>query len=349
MSTAIGAIYDTAAIIDRRRPVALDPQSSADVAAEAIMAFCRELLVPFGLGITVACLDELGQGVHDRDRRPDRWHHFLRRTPLPPDVSADPFYVDADITEVPEIDTERIRTTARALLDQSCQHVQGTTLAWTEMYVTSAWVRLVGHRPDAQTVVVDDLDGHRLALEVPVTMHDGVAGIAGPLATVGGPPIRLQVYNDGWELTLRIEVGWSLWHREGLPGRDALDLALARLAVQGWVGDEQRSQRATGEDDVREYAGSYVLATEMSALWPDGGRGPWWIAPRVLDGHAQLRDDGRGGARARVRLRGRLSPPGSYGHFGGYDHELEVTEVVSVEPMEPPPLPDLFPDELRDG
>lgn len=348
MSTAIGVIYNTAAIIERRRPVAHDEQATADVAADAIMAFSRHLLVPFGLGVTVACLDEVGEGVHDPDRRPDRWHRFLRRTPLPHDVSADPFYIDADIIEVPVIDAERIRATARELLGQSCDHVADTTLAWTEVYVTSAWVRLVGHRPDAQTVVVDDLDGHRLELEVPVTLHDGVAGIAGRLATVGGAPIQLHVYNDGAQLTLRIEVGWSLWHREGLPGRDALDLALARLAVQGWVGDERRTRRAVG-DDVREYAGSYVLATEMSALWPDGDRGPWWIAPRVLEGHPQLLDDGRGSARARVRLRGRLSPPGGYGHFGMYDRELEVTEVLSVEPMEPPAPPDWLPEELRGG
>lgn len=108
MSTAIGVIHNTAAIIERRRPVAHDEPASADLAADAIMAFSRDLLVPFGLGVTVAC---------------------------------------------PVIDAERIRAATRELLDQCCEHVAGTTLAWTEMHVTSAWVRLVGHRPDAQAVV----------------------------------------------------------------------------------------------------------------------------------------------------------------------------------------------------
>lgn len=239
---ADGVIYSSMPMLERQRRAFAEGAASADEAASAqaairaLEAFCPEVLCPLDFGVTVACLDGAGEGVHDPDHRPEEWHRYLRARDIADELDVGPLYRDATVVEVEAVDGDAMRAAVTHLLDQSCDHRRGTALAWTEMYVAAAWLPLPGQARlgDRRSLLLDDLDGHRLALDVPLAERDGDLWVGGPLRTVGGVPLELHVYNDGALLQLRIWVRWSLWWKQDQPGRRVIDGVLDRLSEDGW-------------------------------------------------------------------------------------------------------------------
>ena len=92
---------------------------------------------------------------------------------------------------------------------------------------------------------------------------------------------------------------------------------------------------------VGEFAGVFYLGFEQSEFVPKGGAVRWedgtercvrgaWVEFSDRD----ARDPFRGGM-YRVRWRGKLTGPGSYGHCGRSDYSLEVTEVLGASEILP--------------
>ena len=84
------------------------------------------------------------------------------------------------------------------------------------------------------------------------------------------------------------------------------------------------------------HEGGFVSGFETSAFYPCGSDEQWWVvadSAAWAELHAPSARIDSGGYRtvtAFVRVRGRVSPPGEYGHVGAYDRELEVSEVLEV-------------------
>ena len=87
------------------------------------------------------------------------------------------------------------------------------------------------------------------------------------------------------------------------------------------------------------FVGTYQGGPEQSAFFLDGNcsRMPFWYnAPDyvALDIKARLQSMGKPAA-LRLKVLGKLSPSGKYGHLGGYPRQLDVTRIVSAGPAEP--------------
>lgn len=84
------------------------------------------------------------------------------------------------------------------------------------------------------------------------------------------------------------------------------------------------------------HAGRYESGFETSAFYPCGSDEQWWVTAdsvawaRLHSPPARVDSSGYLEAVAFVRLRGRVSPPGEYGHVGAYDREIRVGAVMEV-------------------
>jgi hypothetical protein len=80
------------------------------------------------------------------------------------------------------------------------------------------------------------------------------------------------------------------------------------------------------------FQGTHLTAFENSAFTPDGSDEVWWLSgnlqplPYVPQGSSN-----KFGESYRVRVYGRLSPIGSYGHLGSYQRELVVERIIEYE------------------
>lgn len=80
---------------------------------------------------------------------------------------------------------------------------------------------------------------------------------------------------------------------------------------------------------AQHFSGTLYWGFETSAFRTDDGQGPYWLTgdevwPQVV---APLQGHGPWG-RVHLVVEGELSPPGQYGHLGGYARELHVTRVI---------------------
>ncbi|MET0181858.1 MAG: hypothetical protein ABW199_03120 [Caulobacterales bacterium] len=98
---------------------------------------------------------------------------------------------------------------------------------------------------------------------------------------------------------------------------------------------------ATSAAEPQRWAGIYTFQFETSSIRPDGSSENWWVSSADEHVQAQLRHAlEKSGARppwgrARVTIEGNLSAPGHYGHMAAYDHEIDVTRVVSSQALSP--------------
>jgi hypothetical protein len=111
-----------------------------------------------------------------------------------------------------------------------------------------------------------------------------------------------------------------------------LFLILAALACQTLV-------PTTGE-----FEGTYSSGFEVSAFVPCEGVNPgpgyvpaYWLngTPEFYDQYYALvqsseNDPIIGSLSVYVRFKGELSPSGTYGHLGAYEHEITVTELLEM-------------------
>lgn len=107
--------------------------------------------------------------------------------------------------------------------------------------------------------------------------------------------------------------------------RRFLPLPLLALALAG-------ACATAGAGGNTEYAGLYAQGFEVDSFRPCGSPEKWW----VVQGE-ELRERYRQVAtqpyeEVYVVVRGRVGPPGRYGHLGGYSRQLSMTEVVQVRP-----------------
>lgn len=122
----------------------------------------------------------------------------------------------------------------------------------------------------------------------------------------------------------------------GRGGRLSTALAVALFLTAGPAcGQEAASFRGPGH---------YVTGFETSEFVPcapEHANERWWLAgdsavyPALQDAaYGAVPADERKGrtGRAFVRLRGRITPPGRYGHMGAYEREIEVAEVLDARP-----------------
>lgn len=88
------------------------------------------------------------------------------------------------------------------------------------------------------------------------------------------------------------------------------------------------------------HAGRYESGFEASAFYPCGSDEQWWLTAdsaswaRLHAPPARIDSGGYREATAFVRVRGRVTGPGEFGHMGAYDRELTVTEVLEVRAPE---------------
>lgn len=102
-------------------------------------------------------------------------------------------------------------------------------------------------------------------------------------------------------------------------------LTLSLLALLG-------ACAVTGTGGSTEYAGLYSQGFEVDSFQPCGSPEKWW----VTEGE-ELRERYRQAGvqpydRVYVVVRGRVGPPGRYGHLGAYARELRVERVVELRP-----------------
>lgn len=87
----------------------------------------------------------------------------------------------------------------------------------------------------------------------------------------------------------------------------------------------------------KTYTGVYTFAEEHAGFRADGNDEEWWVsgkqgdlnmavARRLADGSTIFE------GKARVTLRGLVSPKGHYGHCGLWSRQIVVTKVISVVP-----------------
>lgn len=88
---------------------------------------------------------------------------------------------------------------------------------------------------------------------------------------------------------------------------------------------------ASAPASTPRYAGTFDWRFETSSFRPDAGGGPYWLSAETVweDVVAPIQRSGRGPwGCVHLVVEGELSPPGHYGHLGGYDHQLRVTRVI---------------------
>ena len=109
-------------------------------------------------------------------------------------------------------------------------------------------------------------------------------------------------------------------------------LAIVAVALSCHDSEAPTAQAAT-------YQGFFRAGFEVEAFVPCGSTEQWWVLPPadLSQRYAQL-----GLAEyepAFVAVDGILSAPGTYGHLGAYNRELEVTKVVAVHVPTPGDCP----------
>lgn len=93
--------------------------------------------------------------------------------------------------------------------------------------------------------------------------------------------------------------------------------------------------------ELPAYQGHYTTGFETSSFRPCAAEHEderWWLAAdsaswaELTDGVYGPRKEEAGWAfgRAFVRVRGKITETGRYGHMGGYDREIHVTDVLLV-------------------
>lgn len=78
-----------------------------------------------------------------------------------------------------------------------------------------------------------------------------------------------------------------------------------------------------------QYSGFYVRSFEVSSFHPCSSEEQWYAIGEPLTS-AYLNCGVRYGDSAYVVLYGTVSPPGSYGHLGGWDRKFYVSEVFEM-------------------
>ncbi len=83
------------------------------------------------------------------------------------------------------------------------------------------------------------------------------------------------------------------------------------------------------------FQGYYTKGFEVSSFTPDGIEEEWWldgsIGKIVNQMIAPKNETSKIKSPAYIVVRGKLSPPGNYGHLGHYNRELVVEEVIEVK------------------
>ena len=81
---------------------------------------------------------------------------------------------------------------------------------------------------------------------------------------------------------------------------------------------------------TEEFRGTYFVGDESNGFAPCGKSESWWV---------NFSDSARETLRSKkitgwghwpMRVRGTLSPPGHYGHLGGYPRQLHVEQVIAI-------------------
>lgn len=90
------------------------------------------------------------------------------------------------------------------------------------------------------------------------------------------------------------------------------------------------------EDDLTsqdEFEGYYAYGFETSAFVPCGVKEQWWVTPAngeigqaLVNGYQELTGSQNRAVYARVR--GTITPKGSYGHLGMFQRGITVNEIV---------------------
>ncbi|MCC7164726.1 MAG: hypothetical protein IT331_19680 [Anaerolineae bacterium] len=94
----------------------------------------------------------------------------------------------------------------------------------------------------------------------------------------------------------------------------------------------------TNPDDLMNqdlFEGFYSFGFETSAFTPCGVKEHWWVGPandEVGQELVRAREAAASGKEGAVyaRLRGKITPEGSYGHLGFYAREFTVSEIVDL-------------------
>lgn len=225
--------------VDRER-------DAARHAVAAILELSRDLFLPLEFGM-FRCVthDDDGAWITSRPENNDYW--YLNT----PDREPEPICADAVVIDVETVDASTMTTMVD---DQLTEFDEGSTRrwsGWSEIHVHDTLARLPDSlAPTGDAFIVDDLDNNCRDLRVSVQRRDGGAWVGKP--DLGfWTPISVVAVRDGLvsgitddeghytTISLSIDVMWSVWWREGSPGRGVLDAAMDRLHQLGWTPDPE--------------------------------------------------------------------------------------------------------------
>lgn len=212
-------------------PDPVPPESALAGVALAALDVLREVVEPLSADLDLVCADPLDRWPRGY-ARPARafWHlRNARRSEL---VRNAPMYVGAIVSEVSQLDRERLQGWIEQTLAQPCDGA-GTkaVTAWGELAIRASCARL--HRECGTSKLI--LQSEAGPLEVPIRDADGVRWVCGPVAGAPTqPPIGVFLRREGRVLSLEVNGHWSWWTAEGSPEREVLDSALGRLRGSGW-------------------------------------------------------------------------------------------------------------------
>ena len=81
---------------------------------------------------------------------------------------------------------------------------------------------------------------------------------------------------------------------------------------------------------TEEFRGTYSEADESETFVPCGKKEVWWVYFSDSARATLRKNNITGWGNWPMRVRGTLSPPGHYGHQGGYPRHLYVEQVIAT-------------------
>jgi hypothetical protein len=218
----------------------LELRAARDAVAAVVEVF-RGWVVPLEFGVALSLIEDV-EGLWLMEQFTDRYWYLNVSGREPEPLYGEPIVVEAATIDGP---------TMMALVDEvfmaPSEQSEGRWLGWSRIHVSNTLARL----PDALVpvngdwFVVDDLDNRNRDLRIPLRRRDGGAWV-GRYELGFWPPVAVSVTRDpiacGFSdaeghyttIHLSVTVHWSVWWRQGSPGRATLDAAVQRLHVLGW-------------------------------------------------------------------------------------------------------------------
>lgn len=206
------------------------------LALDVVDAFWPAILEPLVVTLELVCVDDWGYG-RSPSVRPEK-AEWLLRTALPPGVSTS-LGLDRHLErEVPALTRQVLVDWIQEALRQpptgGADHV-----AWSDLTFQATRVRVFEQERFTGRDSLG-LDSEVGRVEARLERDARGLWVSGPLERLRDqPPVGLSISRPDGGFEVSINAHWSLWTREGSPGKEAIDAALSHLLTRGWERDPE--------------------------------------------------------------------------------------------------------------